>query len=140
MNIKKIVAITFASTAFALAQQPAAPAPAAQPTAPAPVAQPAAEPAPAPVAEAAPAPEAAPVQQAAPVPEAAAEPAPAPAAPAPAAPAPAAPAPGSIPAAKSGTSDRGISQSRKAILDDEKLNSMLKAFPGSSVVGIRDGN
>ena len=64
----------------------------------------------------------------------------APAAPAPAAPAPAAPAPGSIPAAKSGTSDRGISQSRKAILDDEKLNSMLKAFPGSSVVGIRDGN
>lgn len=83
MNIKKIVAITFASTAFALAQQPAAPAPAAQPVAPAPEAQPAAEAAPAPVAEAAPAPEAAPVQQAAPAPEAAAE-QPAPAAPAPA--------------------------------------------------------
>jgi DNA polymerase-3 subunit gamma/tau len=45
-----------------------------------------------------------------------------------------------VPAAKSEEPAQGISESRKAILDDERLNSMLEAFPGSSVVGIKDGN
>jgi DNA polymerase-3 subunit gamma/tau len=45
-----------------------------------------------------------------------------------------------VPAANSEEPAQGISESRKAILDDERLNSMLEAFPGSSVVGIKDGN
>ena len=57
-----------------------------------------------------------------------------------AAPVPATSATADIPAEKNEAADRGISGARKAILDDEKLNSMLEAFPGSSVVGIKDGN